>query len=47
MYMDPPDFLTVDQRFNYVSEHFKEKAEAAGVTFEEVPIETPGSIETV
>lgn len=45
--MAPTEFLTVDQGSNHVSKDFREKTEAAGVTFEEAPIETPVSIGTV
>lgn len=43
-YNGPPDFLAVDQGSAYISKEMKSKAAAAGITMEEAPIETPGSI---
>lgn len=43
-YMGPPDFLAVDQGSAYVSAEFKSKAVAYGITMEEAPIESPGTI---
>ena len=43
-YIGPPDYLKVDQGSNYISNEMKANLSAAGITLEEAPIETPGSI---
>lgn len=40
----PPDQLAIDQGSSFVSKEMKENLVASGVTLEEAPIETPGSI---
>lgn len=46
-YMGRPEFLVVDQGFNYVSKKLEETSEAAQIDFYEAPIETPRSIKTL
>lgn len=47
IYIVPPDLLSVDQRFSYISKEMRETLSASEVTLEETPIETPWSIKSL
>lgn len=46
-YIGPQDYLSVDQRTNYISQEMLSDVKAAGITLDEAPIENSGSIGVV
>ena len=47
VYLGPPDHLRVDQGSNFVSKHFRDSADAEGITLLEAPIECPSTMSHV
>lgn len=47
VYLGPPDYLRIDQGSNFVAKHFRDSADADGISILEAPIECPNTMSHV